>query len=52
MASFANFLFMIDLGLALSFSVIVIPALTGDDRVNNPDELLHIDVSQVSWLGK
>lgn len=44
-ASMAKNLLMLDLGLAVSFSTIVIPALTGDDVVHNPNEYLRIDAS-------
>lgn len=43
---------MFDMGLAYSFSVIAIPALTGKDPKNNPDEFLHITDDEVSWLGR
>lgn len=45
-----NFL-LLDLGLALAFPTIVIPALTGIDEVHNPNEYLHMTPSQSSWLG-
>lgn len=47
----AQNLLMLDLGMAISFSIIVIPALTGSDRINNPDEFLVINESEVALLG-
>lgn len=47
----AQNLLMLDLGFAISFSIIVLPALTGSDKVNNSDEFLHINQAEVSLLG-
>lgn len=52
LASTVKNILLLDLGLALCFSTIVIPALTGDDKEHNPDEFLHITPEQASWLGK
>lgn len=40
------------MGLAISFSTIVIPALTGNDHLHNPDEQLHITPDEASWIGE
>lgn len=52
LASTAKNILLLDLGLALCFSTIVIPALTGDDKEHNPDEILRITPEQASWLGR
>lgn len=48
----AKNLLMFDLGIAVSYSTIAIPALTGKDPVKNGYEYLRITDEQVSWLGK
>lgn len=45
-----NFL-LLDLGLSIAFPTIVIPALTGLNVENNPNEFLHLLAYQASWLG-
>lgn len=45
-----NFL-LLDLGLSIAFPTIVIPALTGLNKENNPNEFLHLIAYQASWLG-
>lgn len=51
LASTAKNFLLLDLGLSVAFTTIVIPALTGQDKVNNPDEFLHLTPVQASWLG-
>lgn len=52
LASIAQNALLYDMGLTLSYSAIVIPALTGKDPTNNANELIRITEDQVSWLGE
>lgn len=45
-----NFL-LLDLGLAVAFPTIVIPALMGLNNENNPNETVQLTAVQASWLG-
>lgn len=38
--------------MSSAVSVIAIPALTGVDHTNNPNEILRINESQLAWIGK
>lgn len=51
MASTFKNILILDLGLSLAFPTIVIPALTGIDKIHNPNEYLMLTPSQASWLG-
>lgn len=44
-------LLLIDLGLAVGFSTIVIPVLSGLQADRNPNETLRFDAVQMSWFG-
>lgn len=44
-------LLLIDLGLALGFSTIIIPVLRNMQPERNPDELLRFSAEQSSWFG-
>lgn len=44
-------LLLIDLGMAVAFSTIVIPVLRGLQHDRNPDEILHFTKEQSSWFG-
>lgn len=50
-ASTGKNLLLIDLGLAVAFPTIVIPALRGLQPDRNPNEALHFTVAQASWFG-
>lgn len=50
-ASTGKNLLLIDLGLAVAFPTIVIPALRGLQPERNPGETLHFTVAQASWFG-
>lgn len=52
LASSAKNLLIVDLGLTMAFPSIVIPALTGLNRSQNPNEFLHMTPVQASWLGE
>jgi hypothetical protein len=51
LASSAKNLLLLDLGMAVSFATIVIPALKGLKAHDNKDFLSFTDV-QASWFGK
>lgn len=51
LASTAKNLLIFDLGMTMAFATVAIPALTGRNKVNNPDEFLHFNAEQASWLG-
>lgn len=51
LASTAKNLLLLDLGMAVSFPTIVIPALKGLKQHDNADFLSFTDV-QASWFGK
>lgn len=46
-----NFL-LLDIGLSVAFPTIVIPALMGLNNAVNPNESVHLNAVQASWLGK
>lgn len=52
LASSAKNLLIFDIGLTMAFPSIVIPALTGINSAQNPNEWLHMTPVQASWLGK
>lgn len=52
LASSAKNLLLIDLGLAIAFPTIVIPALRGLQNEKNPDEFLEFSAVQASWYGR
>lgn len=51
MATTVKLMLIFELGLCISFSGIVIPALTGKSNKHNADEFIKISETQVSWLG-
>ncbi len=51
MASSAKNLLLLDLGLAVAFPTIVIPALRGLQNEKNPNEFLEFSAVQASWYG-
>lgn len=42
---------LLDVGASNFYSTIIIPALTGLNIKNNPDEFLQMSASEVSWFG-
>lgn len=52
LASSAKNLVILNFGLIISFSTILIPALTGLNSKNNPNETLRITPEESTWLGK
>lgn len=51
-ASSVKNLIIVDFGLSIAYSTILIPALTGLNSAHNPDETLSITPDQATWLGK
>lgn len=51
LASQAKNLIILDIGMSIAIPSIVIPALTGLNKDNNPDEIIHLTAEQSSWLG-
>lgn len=43
---------IMDIGLTIAIPAVVIPALTGLNKANNPNEFLHMTPVEASWLGK
>lgn len=52
LASSAKNLLIVNFGLSVSFSTILLSALMGLNRERNPDEYLTITTSQSTWMGK
>lgn len=42
---------LLDIGASNFYSTIIIPALTGLNAKNNPDETLQMTAAEVSWFG-
>lgn len=51
LASSAKNLLIVNFGLAIAFSTILIPALTGLNPALNPNETLSITPDQATWIG-
>lgn len=51
MATTVKMMLTFEFGLCISFSGIVIPALTGKSNEHNNGEKMHITENQASWLG-
>lgn len=51
LAATVKMMLTFEFGLCLSFSGIVIPALTGISNEHNTEETIHITGTQASWLG-
>lgn len=51
LASTAKNLLLIDIGLAIAFPTIVIPALRGMQPDKYPNETIHFTAEQAVWYG-
>lgn len=52
LASSVKNIVIVEYGLSVAFSTILIPALTGLNPTLNPNESLSITPEQATWLGK
>lgn len=52
LACMAKNLLLFDLGMAIGFPTIVIPVLLGLQNDRNPDEVIHMEAWQATWVGK
>lgn len=50
--SFVTTLLLLDIGVSVSYPTVVISALTGLNNESNPNELLHMNAAETSWMGE